>query len=766
MQNADKIRNIEIRLEQLSSDLKKYESSIRILRSELATLKTSPETEEEMTTIPDAIVPIAVQLPEPNEPKPLIEQSEPFVKPNIPKINLEEYVGGNLLSKAGIVVLVLGIGIFVKYAIDNNLINELGRVILGYLAGCGLLATAYKLKSKYHNYSAVIMSGAMAAMYFTTFSANYYYQILPREVAFALMVALTVLTVWQATRYQVEWIGIFGLVGAYAIPFLLDDHSGAVYKLFIYMTVINLGVMWLSFQQKWDWLNVVAYFFTWLIYVTWFATQYSPDKHKVIALVFLIIFFLMNYFNQIVHVFKGKLTLELFYITRLVSNNFLFFSLGLAIAQDFDKNYRGLFLLFNAIIHGAICLFLARKKLVDNWLYYLIQSFAWLAIIVIIPIQLDGHWITLVWTLGAATMYYFGRTKGISYFQNVALIILGLALVSLFGDWQAYKEVVAPFLKSLQNSTFLTTCVFVLATGFILRTNLDERHRPKPENEIQTSLTWIIAIMLIVTSYSLWVNEIAYWFVKQAVLAKNVQSFEAEMLFEHYKSACLTIYTFVFLAGLVWIVKLKLSHNFTLVYVALVVSGLGIFFWLCMPTLTDLKEDYLSEQSQATFWAILIRYLTYLAVALLVWVNFKLIQQVKTALGQLPKYFPLLVHGLILLILSSELITWIEILNQGKRVYNIHQMTQTGFSLLWGSYAFMLVLLGFRQKIKNFRIAGIALFGVVILKLFLFDLNNASPIGKIIAFIALGLLLLILSFLYQKLKDKVLEDDQQKTNLP
>ncbi len=763
MQNADKIRNIEIRLEQLSSDLKKYESSIRILRSELASLKTSPETEETIVSIPDVIAPIAVQLSEPSEPQPLTQKSEPYVKPNIPKVNLEEYVGGNLLSKAGIVVLVLGIGIFVKYAIDNNLINELGRVILGYLAGFGLLATAYKLKSQYHNYSAVIMSGAMAAMYFTTFSANYYYQILPREVAFALMVLLTILTVWQATRYQVEWIGIFGLVGAYAIPFLLDDHSGAVYKLFIYMTVINLGVMWLSFRQQWDWLNAVAYFFTWLIYVTWFAVDYSPEKHKVIALVFLIIFFLMNYFNQIVHVFKGKLTLEPFYITRLVSNNFLFFSFGLSIAEDFDKNYRVFFLLFNAVIHGVVCVFLARKKLVDNWLYYLIQSFAWLAIIVIIPVQLDGHWITLVWALGAATMYYFGRTKSISYFQNLALIILGLSLVSLLSDWQTYREVAAPFLKSLQNSTFLTTCVFVLSTGFILRTNLDEKYRPKPENEIQTSLTWIIAIILIITSYSLWVNEIAYWFVKQMVLAKNAELFETETLFEHYKNACLNIYTLVFLAGLVWTVRLKLSHNFTLVYGAFVLSGLVIFFWLCMPTLSDLKEDYLSEKSQASFWAILVRYVTYAAVALLVWVNFKLMQQVKTSLGELPKYFPLLVHGLILLILSSELIAWIAILNQGERAFNINQMTQTGFSLLWGSYAFLLVLLGFKQKIKIFRFSGIFLFGFVLLKLFLFDLRNASPIGKIIAFIALGLLLLILSFLYQKLKGKILEEDQEKT---
>jgi len=51
--------------------------------------------------------------------------------------------------------------------------------------------------------------------------------------------------------------------------------------------------------------------------------------------------------------------------------------------------------------------------------------------------------------------------------------------------------------------------------------------------------------------------------------------------------------------------------------------------------------------------------------------------------------------------------------------------------------------------------------GITILKLFLFDIRNASETGKIIAFILLGILILIISFVYQKLKVLVLDDKQQ-----
>ncbi len=56
------------------------------------------------------------------------------------------------------------------------------------------------------------------------------------------------------------------------------------------------------------------------------------------------------------------------------------------------------------------------------------------------------------------------------------------------------------------------------------------------------------------------------------------------------------------------------------------------------------------------------------------------------------------------------------------------------------------------------RIIALTLLGITILKLFLFDIRNVSETGKIIAFILLGILILIISFVYQKIKVLVLDD--------
>jgi uncharacterized membrane protein len=69
--------------------------------------------------------------------------------------------------------------------------------------------------------------------------------------------------------------------------------------------------------------------------------------------------------------------------------------------------------------------------------------------------------------------------------------------------------------------------------------------------------------------------------------------------------------------------------------------------------------------------------------------------------------------------------------------------------------------LGMRYKLRVMRIVSLSLFSLTLLKLFLFDIVNIPVAGKIAAFFCLGVLLLIISFMYQKVK-KIIVDDKTK----
>ena len=62
--------------------------------------------------------------------------------------DLEKFIGENLINKIGILILVLGVSYFVKFAIDKDWINEPARVGIGILTGSLVLFLAHKLRQK------------------------------------------------------------------------------------------------------------------------------------------------------------------------------------------------------------------------------------------------------------------------------------------------------------------------------------------------------------------------------------------------------------------------------------------------------------------------------------------------------------------------------------------------------------------------------------------------------------------------------------------
>ena len=189
---------------------------------------------------------------------------------------LENFVGLKLIQVAGIVVLVAGLAIGVKYAIDKEMISETARIGLAYLAGVILFFLSHRLRGSYTTLSAILFSGAMASAYFTTYAAFGYYQLLSAPVAFAVMIIITAFTTYQAIRYEKQQIAILGMVGAYGIPFFISTHNERIALLFTYMLVINAGVLYLAFRRRWRVMTMLALCCSWImVLLATLATDFS-----------------------------------------------------------------------------------------------------------------------------------------------------------------------------------------------------------------------------------------------------------------------------------------------------------------------------------------------------------------------------------------------------------------------------------------------------------------------------------------------------------
>ena len=114
----------------------------------------------------------------------------------------ENFIGLRVIHFVGIILLVIGLSIGVKYVIDRQLISEVMRISLAYAAGIILYLLSWRSKKNYQLFSAILFSGAMASLYFTTYAAFVYYGFFSFAVTFLLMVGLTVYTAFESIRYD------------------------------------------------------------------------------------------------------------------------------------------------------------------------------------------------------------------------------------------------------------------------------------------------------------------------------------------------------------------------------------------------------------------------------------------------------------------------------------------------------------------------------------------------------------------------------------
>lgn len=684
------------------------------------------------------------------------------------KNNLEKFIGENLISKIGIIILIIGVAIGAKYAIDNNWISPLMRIVFGYFVGFTLIGFAVKLKEKYLNFSAVLLSGGMATMYFITYFAYSYYNLLSQISAFSVMLIFTIFTVLAAIIYNRQVIAQIGLVGAYAIPFLLSENKGQVQILFTYIAIINIGILAVSAYKYWRSLFYSSFIFTWISFAAWYAAKYSASQDFALAFTFLSIFFVIFYTTFLVYKLLNHETLEVENVFFILSNSFIFYGFGYSLLDgNADWKYSlGFFTMLNSVIHFGIGWLIHQFRLGDKTVFYLTAILVLTFLSIAFPIQTKGEWIVLFWTAEATILFWIGRTKAIALFENYSYPVMFLACVALLGEWMGmpYKEAIAPIF----NKYFVVGLFFVVGFGFINLLNRDKNYESSLHEDLLLIAKIILPSVLLFALYNVFRIEIGNYFSSEAIRTsiKEVTEYDYPYTLKNPALSSYNIlwqfnYTTFFLTILGWL-NIKKVQSAVLGYTNLVLNAIvtALFLLIGLYILSDLRDMYLTggyiKQFQYGIFHLVMRYISIPFVLLLFWTSYNYIKkefinrhippEMLLFLFDLGFYFSLWILA------SSELLHWLDI-------FDVKDSFKLGLSILWGIYALLLIILGIYYRKSHLRIGAIVLFALTLAKLFLYDLSDLSTIAKTVVFVSLGVLLLIISFLYNKYKNLIFEEN-------
>jgi hypothetical protein len=237
--------------------------------------------------------------------------------------------------------------------------------------------------------------------------------------------------------------------------------------------------------------------------------------------------------------------------------------------------------------------------------------------------------------------------------------------------------------------------------------------------------------------------------------------YQASQYVSTYQKTPLLIYHLIF-ATLAALVLCRMSGYALVAGLGLAVLNLLIFILYAayLPFNEMASNLYTNDNSLINFYANFI-YLVCLALS---------IYSLKTIYSKSPNLFIMSKDKLItifllfiLFIVSNQLLMYILEYNLSTCSIDSYfdlktQLYKVLFPIVWGLLSFLYLAYGIRNKMRIVRIVSLCLILITVAKLFLYDIRDVSEGGKILAFILLGVLMLIMAFMYQKIKTLITDD--------
>lgn len=631
------------------------------------------------------------------------------------KFNYEEFIGENLFGKIGILIFVIGIGFFVKYAIDNNWINETMRTALGFAIGAGMLALAYKLKDNYRAFSSLLAGGACAVFYVTVAVAFHYYSLFSQSVAFIILVSVTVLMISISLLYNRRELAVTALVGGFLAPFIASTGEGNYAFLLVYLGILNLGMAVLAMYRKWSELPVCCFVFTAFILTVFEqpAEGMSDVYRFVFGIVFCIIITLTTF--RLLHAEESALMR--IPLTGLLFINGFFCLYNTSETASFLNNSEGYCSIFLALLHLVLWLWLRRKGEERTLLGELLLGLTLIFATIALPMFFGGDLLRLFWAMEMVLLlglYVKSLNRIYAYAAAIAVCLTSIGVVDAVFDSPEESTLI------FFNGTFMTW--FFTGLSYVAFAYLMQRNRDIVGNMYSPWNTIMYVVGLFLT----------YWSVYQEL--------DMHIFTDYNEKACL--FTSVYLL----LVSYLFRHRFDMERYSMAWKVL-LSVWVLINSCISFLFTFVSF----FFWANVLNWLSIITlVANIVYIGYRYYAEVE---------HPRRSFSIFLCVVST--LTWLSMIRLFLLQIGISDFS-TAMSLGVSVAAFVQMYLGMRLHHKELRLFSIISFALVLVKLAFYDVWQMPALGRIIVFIILGLLLLTLSFLYQRLKNVLFKDDSER----
>ncbi|HEY8550278.1 MAG TPA: DUF2339 domain-containing protein [Vicinamibacterales bacterium] len=625
-----------------------------------------------------------------------------------PPESLEARIGARWLLYLGVATLVLGLSYFVKYAFDNEWIPPAGRVLLALVAGFALIGVGRRCVAQdLVVYGQSLTGGGIGVLYLSIYAAHQWYGLIGRPAAFVGMVLVTAAGAVLADRQRSQPLALFAITVGFFTPALVGGDPGAPATILTYLLILDAGTLYLARRRAWPALNLASYVLTFLVLMSWGERHYQRDQYLVVQLyltAFLLLFLYVYRENRRAPGPLASLTSALLIFAPVV-----YHLASVAILSP----HRGAFFIY--LIAFSVAGVMTAGLLRMRWLRLLVWVGAALPLLGYVSARLSRGWLLAAWI--------------------TVLAIYGLHLIAQAQALDEDRETVPPpeILLIHGNGLWLLAAIWTLLA-------------PRTLDAAAPAAFGLAAFYALLAALARrWHAEAA---VHAAGLAAGLTAVACAMYFRGP-----------------WMIVSLAAEGVVLVWLALRAERLwlraGGLLLLGLATLVGLER--LMQPGRIDAWPLAnARSLTTVfLIAVLyaaAWLHHRTARRTHR-----PVIAALMVSANLVTValISSEIDAFFDVrawTSGGTGGMAAELARQLSLSIAWATYAVVLVAAGLRWRYRPIRYLAIALFGLTIAKVFFVDLATLDRVYRMLSVIGLGLLLLLASYLYQRLRAS--EDDE------
>lgn len=658
-------------------------------------------------------------------------------------VSIEYAIASQWLMRLGILILVVGVGFFLKYSFDKNLITPVARVAMAAAAGLGLLIAGTRLLGgRYHVFGQGLMGGGLAMLYFSVFAAANFYHLLEAVPAFVLMGAITVLAGGIAVRFHSMLIAVLGILGGYGTPLMLSTGGVDFFGLYAYLLILGVGVLGMCYWKNWPLVNMLSFLCTYILYFA--AMQaYKPTDFTTV-MPFLTAFFVLFSTMTFLYNLVNRKPSDLFDIGTLLVNAFVYFGESYRlVTMIYSKEWAAALTLGLALFYTLHVYYFLMRKIVDRELLVSFLGLASFFVIVTVPIVLSPQWITVSWAVMALVLLWIARQLGSKTLRYVSFILYGIvlfrfAVIDLPDQFNAPLAAGTPWVEYWPRliERIVMFGVPVLSLGgahrLLIGWRKDEAGSVAEANDLPEVIPTDWAPRALVGMAVLMLFGYLHLELNRTV----------GFAYAPLKLPVLTVLWLMLCGLLLWEAVVRNSRTLLTAVVLMMVAVIGKLFVIDIPTWA-LSPEFLYG-GPYSFHDAALRLLDFgslVAFLGVAWVCSRGNEKNFDAAW----VFAVMGMGMLFICLTLELNSFLHGFLPGMR--------PGGVSILWSIFAFSWLLRGIWRNERPLRYAGLILFAIVIGKVFFRDLAELDSFYRIIAFITLGVVVLAGSFIYLKYRE-------------